>query len=638
MENYSYISLLTNDTYVYGILLLSESLKRVKSKYPLNVLITEDVSIAVRELLNQCNISYQLVEKYSMSKELYEHNYKIYPRFTATWKDCFTKYNIFKLTQFSKIIFLDADILVLKNLDHLFKKPHMTAALDGEYFNIWPGQDHFNAGCLVIEPSEEEFNNILNFIKEFDYSKITTQVLADQEFLNLYYKEWVNKKELHLNKYYNIFAPYIQDDQIKDIEKNCYFIHFVGRKPWVFWVKDPNETYTEYFYEKAKEYIIPILSKDNINWDKIREKLKLTSYAICKNEVDNVEKWLKGFGQADYVCILDTGSTDGTWEKLQEMQKQYPNLIINQKIISPWRFDVARNESMKLIPKDSIIQFMADLDEEIKTPNWVAKIKSVWDPLFSRGMYNYHRDVLPGDIIQRTIKEYRIHSKEWTHWENIVHECIVKDDGERRFYQDICTPVDIEVWHYPKGSKQVDYAELCEAELKEHPENSLMELQLAIEYEIKEEDEKAFIHYQNLIKTTNNLQLFELARCYSGFGQIFQKKDNIPLALNIYREGRLIDPTFADNYMKSAQIYYNNKEYKKAIELCLDALKNCPEAYWCSVYDKNSYYIYELLGLCYYLNNEKESGLAYLFIASTKNPDDKELENLIIEIVKEMTQ
>ncbi len=77
MENYSYISLLTNDTYIYGILLLNESLKKVKSKYPLNILITEDVSEASREILNQFNISYQEVEKCSMSQGLYDHNYKI---------------------------------------------------------------------------------------------------------------------------------------------------------------------------------------------------------------------------------------------------------------------------------------------------------------------------------------------------------------------------------------------------------------------------------------------------------------------------------------------------------------------------------------------------------------------------------
>jgi len=46
------------------------------------------------------------------------------------------------------------------------------------------------------------------------------------------------------------------------------------------------------------------------------EKIKLTVYAICKNEIENIEPWLKSFVEADYICILDTGSTDGTWEKL----------------------------------------------------------------------------------------------------------------------------------------------------------------------------------------------------------------------------------------------------------------------------------------------------------------------------------
>ena len=41
----------------------------------------------------------------------------------------------------------------MKNLDHLFDKPHLTAAIDGEYFNLWPDWVHFNGGCMVIEPS-----------------------------------------------------------------------------------------------------------------------------------------------------------------------------------------------------------------------------------------------------------------------------------------------------------------------------------------------------------------------------------------------------------------------------------------------------------------------------------------------------
>jgi len=51
-KNYSYVSLLTNDSYSYGIVLLVESMKAVKTKYPLHVLVTKNVSNAVLELLN----------------------------------------------------------------------------------------------------------------------------------------------------------------------------------------------------------------------------------------------------------------------------------------------------------------------------------------------------------------------------------------------------------------------------------------------------------------------------------------------------------------------------------------------------------------------------------------------------------
>jgi len=86
---------------------------------------------------------------------------------------------------------------------------------------------------------------------------------------------------------------------------------------------------------------------------------------------------------------------------------------------------------MKLIPKDTVIYFMADLDEIIKENDWVDKIKSTWTPLFDRGMYDYHRDVNENGKVVRTIKEYRIHSGDWTHWVNIVHEALVNTSGRK---------------------------------------------------------------------------------------------------------------------------------------------------------------------------------------------------------------
>ena len=352
-KRYSYVTLLTNDSYVYGVVLLVESMKKVNTQYPLHVLITENVSSATKEILNQLQVSFENVDLIETPEDIYQHNLEYDARTAATWKYCWTKLKIFDLVQFSKIIFLDADVMLLKNIDNLFNCPTMTAALDGEYFNLWQGWPHLNAGCIVIEPSHYIFHQLLNFANNLKVDEIPEYIIADQEIINLYFSDWPNKKNKKLNKYYNIFAPYIQENQVEDIKENGVFIHYVGRKPWVFWIKSNLETYSEYFYEQAKTLIEERLKL--LDWQKIRSKLKLTVYAICKNEKQNIKKWIKCFSEADYVCILDTGSSDGTWELLQEEKSNYNNLIIQQSIITPWRFDSARNKSLELVPKDTDI-------------------------------------------------------------------------------------------------------------------------------------------------------------------------------------------------------------------------------------------------------------------------------------------
>ena len=64
--------------------------------------------------------------------------------------------------------------------------------------------------------------------------------------------------------------------------------------------------------------------------------------------------------EADYIVVLDTGSTDGTYEKLQQDSRV---TIIKQEEIKPWRFDVARNKSIELIPEDADILVCTDFDE-----------------------------------------------------------------------------------------------------------------------------------------------------------------------------------------------------------------------------------------------------------------------------------
>lgn len=71
-----------------------------------------------------------------------------------------TKLHVFRLTNYHKIIFLDADVLPLRPMSHLFSIPHpFSAAPDVG----WP--DIFNSGVMVLSPGEEKFNELRELVK-----------------------------------------------------------------------------------------------------------------------------------------------------------------------------------------------------------------------------------------------------------------------------------------------------------------------------------------------------------------------------------------------------------------------------------------------------------------------------------------
>src|SRR5574344_951419 len=86
--------------------------------------------------------------------------------------------------------------------------------------------------------------------------------------------------------------------------------------------------------------------------------MKIAVYAISKNEENFVDRWYQSMREADNIYVLDTGSTDNTVNFLKDK-----GVIVKEKIINPWRFDVARNESMNMIPNDVDICVCTDLDE-----------------------------------------------------------------------------------------------------------------------------------------------------------------------------------------------------------------------------------------------------------------------------------
>ena len=91
---------------------------------------------------------------------------------------------------------------------------------------------------------------------------------------------------------------------------------------------------------------------------------KIVVYAISKNEEKFVNRWVESMSEADDIYVLDTGSTDKTVSLLKDL-----GVHVKQETISPWRFDVARNMSLDMIPDDVDICVCTDLDEVFE-PGW----------------------------------------------------------------------------------------------------------------------------------------------------------------------------------------------------------------------------------------------------------------------------
>ena len=91
----------------------------------------------------------------------------------------FNKIFLFNQTQYSKLVFLDADAWPVKNIDFLFTYPGIAGAPDNFINN------EFNTGVMVIEPMGGLFLQLRQLYFKYTYGEIGWGTDGtDQGFLN----------------------------------------------------------------------------------------------------------------------------------------------------------------------------------------------------------------------------------------------------------------------------------------------------------------------------------------------------------------------------------------------------------------------------------------------------------------------
>lgn len=357
-------------------------------------------------------------------------------------------------------------------------------------------------------------------------------------------------------------------------------------------------------------------------------KYKICVYAICKNEEQFVDRWVNSMNEADVIYVLDTGSTDKTVKKLKKR-----GVRVKRKKIQPWRFDVARNVSLDLVPKDTDICVCTDLDEVFE-PGWRNILEELWNENTTRLRYNYIWSFdKNGDPAVNFYIE-KIHIREHYHWTHPVHEVLSCDIEEHAITTDLIT-----LKHYPDHSKsRGNYLPLLELSVKESPMDDRNMHYLGREYMYYQrwnECIDTLIRHLNLPTATwkdeRAASMRFIARSYKALKRYDEAKMWLDKAINEA-------PYLRDAYVERTLLEYELENWDAVVEYGERAIQITSHAksYINEVFSWN-YTIYDLLSLGYYYIGQIDKSLEYVNKALEMEPSNNHLLNnkKIIEKMKE---
>ncbi len=217
---------------------------------------------------------------------------------------------------------------------------------------------------------------------------------------------------------------------------------------------------------------------------------KIAVYAICKNEVQFVDRWMDSMKEADLVVVTDTGSEDGTVEALKRR-----GAIVHVERVQPWRFDVARNLSLDRVPEDVDICVSTDLDEYFN-PGWREKLEAAWrdfvpahaGEVARSGRYLYNWSLKPDGTPDVQFNYFKVHQRRGFRWKCPVHEHVQYEGNlphEAIFIEGMVLN------HAPDPQKsRGSYLPLLELAVAEDPMSDRMRYYLGREYLFKGEWQK----------------------------------------------------------------------------------------------------------------------------------------------------
>lgn len=264
-KRHAWVTLLTRTSYLAGAVLLAHSLHEHRSAYPLIILYTQSLpSECLPALRREASLTNAILVPIDFLRPKTEVSL-IAARFADTW----TKLQVFSLIEYDRMVFLDADMLVLRNMDELFEyevpgKDWIVAnhacvcnldkdswapeewvkencaytglvhpsALDEPRSVPLGGKGKYthallNSGMFIFTPHQAQWEAMLEFLNT-ETELLKTFMFPDQDFLAKFFRgRWKSIGwQYNALKTMRYWHPKIwMDDEVRNL-------HYIVDKPW----------------------------------------------------------------------------------------------------------------------------------------------------------------------------------------------------------------------------------------------------------------------------------------------------------------------------------------------------------------------------------------------------------------------
>jgi tetratricopeptide (TPR) repeat protein len=274
---------------------------------------------------------------------------------------------------------------------------------------------------------------------------------------------------------------------------------------------------------------------------------------------------MDSMSEADLIVVTDTGSSDGTVNKLRNR-----GAVVYEEKVEPWRFDTARNLSLSHVPEDVDVCVCTDLDE-VFVKGWRQKLEDAWEDDASMGNYLYNWSLNPDGSPDTQFIYFKVHGRHCYIWNYPVHECLkyIGDKPEKKIFID-----GMVLNHYPDPLKsRGSYLPLLKMGASEKPDDPRMSYYLGREYMYAEKWTECITELKRYLSLPNATWAEERCAAMRWIAKSYDKLGDTAQAYRWYHRAIAEAPHMREPYVECALMAYFQKDWITTFFMSESALR-----------------------------------------------------------------